>query len=59
MAVKLHPKSCSCAQCKRGKGTKAGKQAMKRDERAFRHKANLATKQGTEVPVVPIGNYYD
>jgi hypothetical protein len=58
---KATPKSCSCAQCKRGKGTTAGKQRMKLDERAHRHASNLATRQGREVlpPPGPVGNYFD
>lgn len=34
---KVSPKSCSCAQCLRGKHTKAGHVMMKCDERANRH----------------------
>ncbi len=53
------PKSCSCSACKRGKGTRSGKQLMRLDERAHRHAANLAARTEKEVPVAPKGNYYD
>jgi len=58
--MKQTPKSCSCQQCKHGKGTKSGKKEMKLDERAFRHQSNTALKRGTEdIPAAPVGNYYD
>jgi hypothetical protein len=60
MSTKQTPKSCSCGQCKRGKGTKYGKIRMKQDERSFRHKMkqNLKMSKG-EYYAAPIGNYFD
>lgn len=61
MNLKAAPKSCSCAQCKRGKVTTAGKQRMKLDERAHRHASNTAVKLGCSEQVTPApqGNFYD
>ena len=57
------PKSCSCTQCKRGKGCDAGNTQMKADERAYRHSAKIQLKKEDPEDVVldsgPIGNYYD
>lgn len=66
---KTSPKSCSCTQCRRGKGSEPGKHRMKLDERAFRHAANAQTRlfpclkgdlddYDTPSPA-PKGNFYD
>ena len=58
--MKQTPKSCSCTQCRRGKGTKTGKFFMKREERAFRHESKVALAKGNEVVgVAPRGDYND
>lgn len=60
MPTKMTPKSCSCGQCKRGKHSKAGKQMMKYDERAFRHNQKIAlNKSDGDYTAAPVGNYYD
>lgn len=60
MSQKQTPKSCSCSQCKRGKGTKSGKELMKLDERAFRHNQKVALqKSNGDYSAAPVGNYYD
>jgi hypothetical protein len=60
MSTKQTPKSCSCRSCKRGKHTRAGHLAMKKDERAFRHAQNAALKCGRGgYSAAPVGNYYD
>jgi hypothetical protein len=60
MSTKQTPKSCSCNQCKRGKHTKAGRQMVKHDERAFRHGQKIAlNKSNGDYAPAPCGNYYD
>lgn len=66
MSNKQSPKSCSCQQCKFGKGTRAGKKEMKCDERAFRHGQNTQTRKAmlndleeADISAAPKGNYYD
>lgn len=46
--MKQTPKSCSCAACKRGKGTCAGKATLQGAERAYRRKAKAALAKGAE-----------
>lgn len=58
--MKKTPKSCSCAACRRGKGTKTGKFFMKSAERGFRHNSKVALKKGSEdVGVAPYSGYMD
>lgn len=60
MNTKATPKSCSCSQCKRGKGTKPGKQLMKMDERAYRHASKIDLMKGRDdLLPAPRGGYYD
>ena len=58
--MKMTPKSCSCRSCKRGKHGGA-KDAVKYDERAYRHNAKIALKKGYGSTILPgpVGNYYD
>ena len=58
--MKATPKSCNCYQCRRGKSSKAGNLAMKKDERAFRHNTKVTLNKGDEL-IVPAqaGNRYD
>jgi hypothetical protein len=60
--TKATPKSCSCQHCRRGKGSSAGRCAMRRDERAFRHAANVRLRlAGADAELLPAprGGYYD
>ena len=55
MTTKATPKSCSCSQCIRARATKAGQAQMLGDERAFRHAANQAVRQGKTDDIPPAG----
>jgi hypothetical protein len=58
--TKSAPKSCSCDQCKRGKGTRSGKKLMKLDERVFRHASKISLNKGEPaIYAAPMGGYYD
>lgn len=62
--TKLSPKSCSCRTCRRGKSTDGNKFMMRRDQRAYRHAANLLLRlwrnDGDDTPMAaPVGGYYD
>lgn len=58
--MKMTPKSCGCRSCRRGKGSKYGKQVLKSAERTYRHSAKIALGKGREdVASVPYGGYTD
>ena len=58
--MKMTPKSCGCNACRRGKGTKSGKEVLKKAERAYRHNTKIDLFKGREVVgVVPYGSYTD
>jgi len=58
--MKQTPKSCGCAQCRRGKASEAGHVIRKKEERAFRHQAKADLKKGREdIPAAPHGTYTD
>lgn len=44
MAFKLTPKSCGCRMCRYSKGVKRVKLFMKLDERAHRHRSDIALR---------------
>lgn len=47
-------KSCSCTQCRRGKGSRKGQCLMKLEERAARHAVKVALrKQNPDEVVIP------
>ncbi|MBS0453978.1 MAG: hypothetical protein JSS14_21970 [Proteobacteria bacterium] len=51
--MKSTPKSCHCRQCTWSKASKTGQREMKTYERAFRHAANQAVRQGKDIDVLP------
>lgn len=54
--MKQTPKSCGCAQCRRGKAS----EVRKKEERAFRHQAKADLKKGRkDIPAAPHGTYTD
>lgn len=60
MHSKEKPKSCSCRMCRLGRGRPGSGVMMKLKERAFRHKANIATKQEREIiGIATRGDYTD
>lgn len=56
--MKLAAKSCSCFGCRRGKGTRTGKQVLHRAEKAFRRACKQALQRGAEdLPAAPYAPY--
>lgn len=56
----MTPKSCGCNSCRRGKGTKSGKEVLKKAERAYRHGTKIDLLKGREdVGAAPYGSYTD
>jgi hypothetical protein len=58
--MKMSPKSCSCRQCKRGKGSKVAKVLMQTMERSIRTAwRNQRLQEDPVVTPAPVGNYFD
>lgn len=62
--TKQSPKSCSCSACRRGKGSRSGKQMMRLDQRSFRRYATMILLRWRDCgddtpPAAPRGGHYD